>query len=307
MATQIWVMPVQVLLAAERASCRVLKAVAQLLPIPLAATAWLTYTLGATTGGELMAKAALDALMMAGFVARILNLYPLPLGTEGMLLGHTWSLAVEEQFYLIWPIILITVLKFKKLKVFCFALMAFILIVFLLKITGQVNAIGNALIHESIFIGCLAAIVRWLKIFKMNVHASISILLVLIIAFIGIFPASWYMELFKHGGRSLIALVTVIIILDLVKNPSSLLSKVLSHSVLVYVGKISYALYLWHVPIFRWFKWHSSLLPWQSFALKIIITLIIAAASFAIIENRSTKFGRRLSKKFISKNNTLEV
>ena len=85
LATQIWVMPVQVLLAAERASCRVLKAVAQLLPIPLAATAWLTYTLGATTGGELMAKAALDALMMSGSVARILNLYPLPLGTGGML------------------------------------------------------------------------------------------------------------------------------------------------------------------------------------------------------------------------------
>ena len=222
-------------------------------------------------------------------------------GTEGMLLGHTWSLAVEEQFYLIWPIILITVLKFKKLKVFCFALMAFILIVFLLKITGQVNAIGNALIHESIFIGCLAAIVRWLKIFKMNVHASISILLVLIIAFIGIFPASWYMELFKHGGRSLIALVTVIIILDLVKNPSSLLSKVLSHSVLVYVGKISYALYLWHVPIFRWFKWHSTLLPWQTFVLKILLTFLISTASFILIENRSTKFGRNLSKKIVLK------
>ena len=127
------------------------------------------------------------------------------------------------------------------------------------------------------------------------------LVLVLIIAFIGIFPASWYMELFKHGGRSLIALVTVIIILDLVKNPSSLLSKVLSHSVLVYVGKISYALYLWHVPIFRWFKWHSTLLPWQTFVLKILLTFLISTASFILIENRSTKLGRNLSKKIVLK------
>ena len=222
-------------------------------------------------------------------------------GSEGLLLGHTWSLAVEEQFYMFWPLLLITALKLRILKQFGIGLFIFILFIFLLKTGGQISPLGNALIHESIFIGCFAALLRWHNYLKINLHFIIPFSLLLFTILIGVFPMPWYMELFKQGGRSLLAVITVIIILNLVKNPSSITSKILSLPILVFIGKISYALYLWHVPIFRWFKWHSTLLPWQTFVLKILLTFLISTASFILIENRSTKFGRNLSKKIVLK------
>ncbi|NBU82461.1 MAG: hypothetical protein EBS55_12510 [Flavobacteriaceae bacterium] len=66
---------------------------------------------------------------------------------------------------------------------------------------------------------------------------------------------------------------------------------------MIYIGKISYALYLWHVPVFRWFLWHSTLPPYLNFILKFIVTFIIASISLVMIEKRTMAFGRSLIEK----------
>ena len=68
---------------------------------------------------------------------------------------------------------------------------------------------------------------------------------------------------------------------------------------MIYIGKISYALYLWHVPVFRWFLWHSTLPPYLDFILKFMVTFIIAILSLELIEKKSIKIGRNLSDRFI--------
>jgi peptidoglycan/LPS O-acetylase OafA/YrhL len=219
---------------------------------------------------------------------------------KGLLLGHTWSLAVEEQFYLIWPCFLILALHFKSLRLLTLALICFIITCWILKLSGNLSTLWSALLHESIFIGCLAAILRWQGKLSFNIPDYLIFGSLLLIVIVGIFPFPWYLDLYKQGGRSLLALVTVFIIVGLAGQPSGFTNKLLSQPLLVGIGKISYAIYLWHVPVFHWFKWHSTLPPSMSFILKFILTFLLAGLSWILVEKKATQFGRTISKRLTS-------
>jgi peptidoglycan/LPS O-acetylase OafA/YrhL len=212
------------------------------------------------------------------------------------LLGHSWSLAVEEQFYLLWPVILIFFLRSDKLNVLIYLLLFLIPGIMYLKYAGLVSDIANSLLHESIFIGCFAAMIRNKINFRIPYADLITIGLLLFILVIGIAPIRLYMSIYESGLRSLFAIVSVIIIFGLINGESHYSNKFLSIPILRFTGKISYALYLWHVPVFKWFKWHSTLEDYQSFILKFAITIIIACLSWIAIEKRLLRHGHALSK-----------
>ena len=222
---------------------------------------------------------------------------------NGPLLGHTWSLAVEEQFYLIWPWILIFALRFKALRLLALGLTGFIALSYVLKLTGNLSGLGRSLIHEAIFIGCLASILRWTGKLPFRIPDIIILGCLIFTVIVGVFPVTWYMELYKQGGGSLMALITAIIILGLVDQSSSLTSKLLGLPPLIGIGKISYALYLWHVPVFHWFKWHSTLPPSVSFILKFVITFLLAGLSWVLVEKKATRLGHTISKRLTNSRN----
>lgn len=222
-------------------------------------------------------------------------------GDKGIILGHTWSLAVEEQFYLIWPIIIVLSLRFFSPKKLTIGLAFFIPFVWVLKFNGHYPIISS-LMHESLLIGCLAALLRWTGKMPLFIPHSLTIIVFIFLLVVGIFPVPGYWDLFKLNGRSIGGLLTVIVILGLIGNPIGVLGRVLSSRIPVYIGKISYALYLWHLPVFRWFLWHSTLPPAIAFLAKFSATFVLAIVSLGLIEKRSIRLGKRISQMLLMKN-----
>lgn len=223
-------------------------------------------------------------------------------GKEGLLLGHTWSLAIEEQFYLIWPWFILLALRYKFLRTLTLGLIIFILAFKILYITGNVSELVKSLIYESIYIGCLTALIRWLLNINFKIPDFVALILVGIILILGLLPIKFYKEIHNLYGQTIIAIFTSFIILIITNNPEGFTSKLLSTPSMVWIGKISYGLYLWHVPIFKIFKYHSTLPPIISFVLKFVLTFLFATLSWMILEKKSTEFGRKLSKKIMDSN-----
>jgi peptidoglycan/LPS O-acetylase OafA/YrhL len=212
-------------------------------------------------------------------------------GNSALLLGHTWSLAVEEQFYLIWPCILVFVIKRNLLKPAQYGLILFIIISWVFKSKGIYPDIVSSIIQESIFIGCLGAILRW-NYNNIRIHQIIVLIFLLLILIIGILPITLPFNFFN-----LCAILSIIVIIGLVNNEDYILNKYLSIKPMVFIGKISYSLYLWHVIIFRLFTWHSPFSPSVTFITKFIVTFLAAIASWYLIEQKATALGRKWSKK----------
>lgn len=219
------------------------------------------------------------------------------LGFKQMILGHTWSLGVEEQFYFIWPLIIILFLRLFSTYKLQITLFFFIPFIWVLKFTNQFPIL-NALFYESLFIGCLFALLRWNGKLPNRIPNLITVLVFLLLVIAGIFPIPVSNVIFGNNGRFIFGILTMIVILGLVGEPNCIIGKLLRNRILVFIGKISYSLYLWHVPVFRWFFWHSTLPPIISLISKFTVTFILAILSLKLIESRSIKAGRRLSKRF---------
>ncbi len=210
-----------------------------------------------------------------------------------VLLYHTWSLGVEEQFYLFWPLILFVCLKKNILKHLQIGLLIFIGVSWALKAANLFPYLAGSVIKEPIFLGCAVALVRW-NHGTFSVPFWMALLLFVAVVVAGVIPHH-----FSNYGLTfaVCGIFSALIIVHVVANPQSYISSLLGNKVLVFVGKISYSLYLWHLPVFRVFAYHSTLPPLVSFGGKLVVSFILAVVSWYSIEKISTAFGRRVSKK----------
>jgi len=199
---------------------------------------------------------------------------------------HTWSLGVEEQFYLFFPLILYFIVKFKKQQNFIFYIMIFLSLISL--ILSQYLLITHPKIaffslpsrFWELGIGAILAFEK-IKISSKKINESVGIigLAMIIISFFIIdknnFPAIYALPA---------CLGAALIILSDPKN--TITEKLLSNKILVFIGIISYSLYLWHYPLITFYKEFAEIDELNSKAVILIffISLIISYLSYKYVE-----------------------
>tara|TARA_Y100001970_G_scaffold138150_1_gene170015 strand:+ start:763 stop:2685 length:1923 start_codon:yes stop_codon:yes gene_type:complete len=201
---------------------------------------------------------------------------------------HTWSLSIEEQFYLIYPAFLIIVLKFGKknikLILVIFIFLSFLFSLLINKNHGSFNFYMLPSRGWELLIGALLAINEKKKTHELNNNLK-SFLSFLGLGLI-IFSFIFFDSINNHPGYKTLFPVVGTSIIIFCSNPKNSVDKVLSFKILKNLGLISYSLYLWHHPIFSFAKIlgidNSNL--FIKFAL-FLISILISFISFRYVES----------------------
>ena len=219
------------------------------------------------------------------------------------LLQHTWSLGVEAQFYLIWPLILLLVLRqFGKAKIPGAALfIAAISGIALLLVSFGVDAANASQVSHvyfgtdthsiGLFLGAALA-VSWVPQNlqeQVNRRAQDFIDGIGVIGFVGLLGVfllvnendpTLYKLAFPLAGLFGCAILTSIV------HPASRFAPILSSKVAVWIGERSYAIYLWHWVVFQLTRPAVDLegSTWALYTLRILVVFALADISLRLVE-----------------------
>ena len=204
--------------------------------------------------------------------------------SELSLYVHTWSLSVEEQFYLIYPLLFLFLFRNEKKIILS-------LLIFISIISITFAQVGTLLFEKWNFfllpsrswqlaIGAICALINPKNERFKDILSKFGLLLILLAIFN--FEESTSVPSFP----ALIPVLGTALVLTCSSSKKSLFNP-LTNSILVGVGMISYGAYLWHQPIFAILKhlsFHPKGLPVESVWFGIILTLVFATLSYLFIE-----------------------
>ena len=214
---------------------------------------------------------------------------------------HCWSLAIETQFYLIYPLILLGIYKLAKSRgegrakrgllfagvTLLLALISVILMIVLFDPQQDASRVyyGTDTRAFSLLFGALLAILWEYRMVPRKLSASVNMVLgsvsfaVLFVMTIAINGSSnfWY-----RGGQFVGTILTVLVIYA-VSGRKTWLSRFLSNPVLKWIGDRSYSIYLWHYPIILLIS-KGIKASWWITLIELVLSVVLAELSYRFIE-----------------------
>ena len=214
-------------------------------------------------------------------------------------LQHTWSLAIEEQFYLVWPLVVLALVRFRRPGEAARRILgASVVLAVASTLWSQFAYVrwgatrvyyGTDTRVASIAIGAALASTLALRGTAMVPRArrsletiAIAAFVLLVVAFVRLSGSS---TLLYHGGLFVCGFAVAIVIAAVVHPKRGLLHRLLSLRALCALGLISYGVYLWHWPLFVFLdSSRVHLTGWPLFAIQVAATLVVSIGSYRWIE-----------------------
>lgn len=231
--------------------------------------------------------------------------------------SHLWSLAVEEQFYLIWPLILLALLHLRRgqylrvgLLTSGLAAISFVFMYWLAEPGFDHTRVyeGTDTRAGGVLVGAVLAIF---------LHAARAKSAALGVAAWDERPAPWWLDALGVAGLATIVILAVttdqysttlytygiltlslatLAVIAAAMHPRARVARWLSLRPLTWVGERSYGIYLWHMPIIALMP--AAFLaeqPWLRGGFALALTLVVASVSWTLVENPIRTYGLRAS------------
>ena len=210
---------------------------------------------------------------------------------------HCWSLAIETQFYLIYPLVLLLLARVvrgrkKRGKVFAIVsalltVVSMILMAVLYNPNGDPSRVyyGTDTRAFALLIGALAAIQLEYRIIKVKlprkIWALIGSISLIVLTCMMVFISS-YSSFLYYGGQAIVSLLTAFVVYAVTVS-RSMLNKILGHNALKWIGDRSYSIYLWHYPIIILISGGKKS-AWWIMIIEIVLSVVLAELSYRFIE-----------------------
>ena len=233
-------------------------------------------------------------------------------GTTPDLFRNLWSLSVEEQFYLVWPfvVLLVVLVRWRAARFAIFIAVAVasavaMLLLYSPRIDPTRVYYGTDTHSFGLALGAALAVatagmpthpLEWRRGHRAALQVAGSVAIVALVAIAVLVPAD--SPLLFEGGLALVALLSAIAVLGAIV-PASVPGVLLDRAPLRWIGERSYGIYLWHWPVLVLVLaaqpgWQDApVTRWLTGAVTVAITVAAAALSYQLLERPIRQRGFR--------------
>ena len=201
-------------------------------------------------------------------------------------LGHTWSLGVEEQFYFVYPFILYAIFSIYKknwekkiiLIFFTVSILCIISSFYFSRHAPEIVFYFPFFRFWEFLAGCIVFFVSIKQKINKNFYSIIFFILIVILLFINFSKDETFYILTN------LVIVILVCLLILFYNSNSANKIIFENKILIFIGNISFSLYLWHLPVIYFLELYfgNSLKNFLSFP----ISVILSTLTYYFIENK---------------------
>lgn len=199
---------------------------------------------------------------------------------------HTWTLAVEEQFYIVFPIILLAVVTWAKRYILGIMLLGFFVSLEAAELlSGTYKDATFYLLHTRFWELLAGAILAQIQIERdRECHPLLRVMMPPLGLFMILHALITFDDTMRHPSFMTALPVIGTMILIWFCRRGEVVSNILSSREFVWIGLISYSLYLWHYPILAFARIDMGTLDVQTKWLCIGLAFVLAIASYFLIE-----------------------
>jgi len=263
--------------------------------------------------------------LVVEFLAAALYVYDFLIawvGVQGQVLIQLWTLSLEEQFYFVWPLLLIAAMKAgkaRRMNALLVGMFAVVVIMPILRMTLTPELGGKTfesflfgfsiLRPDSLVLGCLVAIFFRLDPAKnspalqrfLPIGGNIALVMFAMTLCLGGFtPFAPFVSLFYN----LTVIAMALWILDVVRRPQAKFAALLAHPLCRWFGKRSYGIYIWHLLIYfvilkfveGVFVGHAKLALLVTFPIAFAVTIGVSVLSWNYVETPALKYKERFAR-----------